>query len=189
MSGHCIVVLDEAYWEFVDRADYPDGVSLIGHYPNLVVFRTFSKMYGLAGLRIGYLAGDIDVVNIIRRTAVVYSVNALAQLAAQAALGDREHILRTREMVAAGKDFLNGELPLLGLEPGGGEGNFVTVKLPFSDSLAYRTMMQQGVMVRMLTPFRFPNSIRITIGREEAMHACVEALANTLKGIGNSNGG
>ena len=189
IHGRCVVVLDEAYCEFVDKADYPDGMSLLGRYPNLVVFRTFSKMYGLAGLRIGYLAGDIDVVNMIRRTAIVYSVNALAQAAAYAALGDMEHILRTREMVAAGKDLLHRELALLGLESTSGEGNFLSVKLSFSDSLAYRMMMQRGVMVRMMTAFRFPNSIRITVGQGEAMEACVEALAYTIKNTGGSHDG
>ncbi len=182
-----MVVLDEAYFEFVDKTDFPDGMSLLGAYPNLVVFRTFSKMYGLAGLRIGYLAADIDVTNIIHRTAVVYSVNAPAQAAALAALGDQEHIVRTREMVAKGKAFLNREIPSLGLACSSGEGNYFSVKLPFSDSLAYRRMMQLGVMVRMMTPFRFPNTIRITIAKEEAMEACVEALAQTLKQIENAD--
>jgi histidinol-phosphate aminotransferase len=189
VSGRCIVVLDEAYCEFVDKVDFPNGMSLIGTYPNLVVFRTFSKMYGLAGLRIGYLATDIDVINIIKRTTVVYSVNALAQAAALAALGDLEHILRTREMVAAGKDSLKKELSLLGLEFSTCEGNYLSVKLPFSDSLAYRRMMQKGVMVRMMTAFRFPNSIRITIAQSGAMQACIEALKYTLKDIGNLNDG
>lgn len=189
VAGRCIVVLDEAYFEFVDQADYPDGMSLIGTYPNLVIFRTFSKMYGLAGLRIGYLAADIDVINIINRTAVVYSVNTLGQEAALAALGDQEHIMRTREMVAAGKDFLKKELPLLGLEFSTGEGNYLSINLPFSDSLAYRRMMQKGVMVRMMTAFRFPNCIRVTIARPEAMQACVEALKYTLKDIGDFNHG
>jgi len=186
-AGRCIVVLDEAYFEFVDKEDYPDGMSLISRYPNLVIFRTFSKMYGLAGLRIGYLAGDIDVVNIIHRTAVVYSVNALAQAAALAALGDQEHILRTREMVAEGKAFLNREIPGLGLKCSYGEGNYLSVKLPFSDSLAYRKMMQRGIMVRMMTPFRFPDSIRITIAQRDAMQACLEALKQTLKDMGELN--
>lgn len=188
VAGRCIVVLDEAYCEFVEREDYPDGLSLIGAYPNLVVFRTFSKMYGLAGLRIGYLAADIDIINIIHRTAVVYSVNAPAQEAALAALGDKEHIQRTREMVAAGKDFLQRELSLLGMDFNYGEGNYLSIKLPFSDSLAYRRMMQQGVIVRMMTAFRFPNSIRITIAQPEAMQACVEALALTMKEMGDFSG-
>jgi len=79
VDGRQIMVVDEAYFEFVEKKDYPDRIKLLKEYPNLVVFRTFSKMYGLAGLRIGYLVGDLKVVNIIRRTRVVYSVNTLAQ--------------------------------------------------------------------------------------------------------------
>lgn len=175
-----IVVLDEAYFEFVDTPGYPNGAALISRFPNLVVLRTFSKMYGLSGLRIRYLAGDMDVVNMIRRTAIVYSVNTVAQTAALAALGDEEHILRTREMVACGKEFLLHRLCPLGLDLMYGEGNYLSAKLPFSDSLAYRMMMRQGVMVRMMTPFRFPNSIRITIGREDSMLACADALENVM---------
>ena len=85
IDGRQIAVVDEAYVEFVERPDFPDGVSLMAEYPNVVVFRTFSKMYALAGLRIGYLAGQKDVVDVVRRTCVVYSVNALAQEAALAA--------------------------------------------------------------------------------------------------------
>ncbi len=185
VGERCIVVLDEAYFEFVDQPDYPDGISLIERYPNLVIFRTFSKMYGLAGLRIGYLAGDIDVVNMIRRTAIVYSVNSISQVAAHAALGDQEHILRTREMVSLGKEFLVQKLSPMGLKLGYGEGNYMTVQLPFSDSLAYRMMMQQGVMVRMMTPFRFPNSIRITIAPRNAMEACVTSLSEVIEQLKN----
>ena len=91
-DGRQIVVLDEAYFEFVEKDDFPDGIRLLREYPNLVVFRTFSKMYALAGLRIGYLAGDRQVVDTIRKTCVVYSVNALAQETALAALKDPEHL-------------------------------------------------------------------------------------------------
>jgi histidinol-phosphate aminotransferase len=181
IGGRQIVVVDEAYAEFVQQDDYPDGLRLIEEYPHLVVFRTFSKMYALAGLRIGYLAGDPEVVDIIRRTCVVYSVNAVAQEAALAALGDSEHIHRTRDMVRQGKAFLRKELEGLGLQPLDGEGNFLMVKLPMSDSLAYRKLMTQGVMVRTMTGFRFPNFIRVTISHMEAMEAFVEALAKVLQ--------
>jgi histidinol-phosphate aminotransferase len=86
VAGRQIVVVDEAYCEFVEADDYPDAMKLLKEYPNLVTFRTFSKMYGLAGLRIGYLAGSRDVVDVIRRTCIVYSVNGLAQEAALAAI-------------------------------------------------------------------------------------------------------
>jgi histidinol-phosphate aminotransferase len=184
VDGRQIVVVDEAYREFVERADFPDGMSLIGEYPNLVVFRTFSKMYGLAGLRIGYLAGNREVVDIIRRTCVVYSVNSLAQVGAFSALDDEDHITRTRESTSAGKRFLLKELDLMGIPSVHGEGNFVMARLPMSDSLAYRKMMTKGVMVRSMTGFRFPNWIRITVSHNEAMVAFVEALSGILNGCG-----
>jgi histidinol-phosphate aminotransferase len=182
VAGQQIVVVDEAYAEFVDKEDYPNGIQLIRDYPNLVVFRTFSKMYALAGLRIGYLVGDLEVVNIIRRTCVVYSVNGLAQEAALASLeDDQEHIMKTRDLVRQGKEYLTRELSLLGLSSVSGEGNFVMVKLPVSDSLAYRKLMTKGVMVRTMTGFRFPNWIRVTLAQPEAMEAFVQALRKAVE--------
>ncbi len=181
VGGRQIVVVDEAYAEFVEAPDYPDGMALIDEYPNLVVFRTFSKMYGLAGLRIGYLAGDLEVVDMIRRTCVVYSVNVLAQAAALAALdhGD-EHMARTRELIRTGKAIVEREIKAMGLPCVSGEGNFMMIKLPMSDSLAYRKLMARGVMVRAMTGFRFPNWIRLTISHREAMEAFVESLSVIL---------
>ncbi len=180
VGGRQIVVIDEAYYEFVTHQDYPDGVELMKRYPNVVVFRTFSKMYGLAGLRIGYLVGSPEVVDIIRRTCVVYSVNALAQVAALAALEDPEHIPRTRQMVAEGKQILCNGLRKMGLEPIEGVANYIMVRLPISDTIAYRKLMRQGVMVRTMSGFRFPNYIRITISLPEHMHACLETLERVL---------
>lgn len=181
VDGKQIVVLDEAYFEFVEADDYPDGISLIEEYPNLVVFRTFSKMYGLAGLRIGYLAAELSVVEAIKRTCIVYSVNAIAQEAALAALEDDGHILRTRELVRTGKTFLKHELSRCNLPVICGEGNFVMVKLPISDTLAYRRLMQHGVMVRTMTGFRFPNYLRVTISTMKAMEALVESIRKIIR--------
>lgn len=180
VAGRQIVVVDEAYCEFVEKSDFPDGMRLIAQYPNLVIFRTFSKMYALAGLRIGYLAGDRDVVDVIRRTCVVYSVNGPAQEAAFYALDDKAHVLATREMVQAAKDLLTRELGALGLSYVAGEGNFIMVRLPMSDSLAYRKLMTHGVMVRSMAGFRFPNWIRITLSFPDAMQALVTALARVV---------
>lgn len=181
VRGRWIVVLDEAYCEFVARADFPNGLDLIHAYPNLVVFRTFSKMYGLAGLRIGYLAGDMDTVNIIRRTAVVYSVNAIAQAAALAAIKDKDHIERTRAMVAAGKDYLHAQLSRMGLEHVIGEGNYVPIRMPVNDNLVYRKLLARGLLIRTMTPFRFPNSIRVTVAQLDVMRAFIEALGDVLE--------
>jgi len=181
VGGDQIVVVDEAYAEFVEDPQYPDSLSLIGDYPNLVVFRTFSKMFALAGLRIGFLAGDREVVDVIRRTCIVYSVNGLAQVAALASLEQAdEHILRTREFMRAGKAMVEREIRLLGLPYVLGEGNFMMVKLPMSDTLAYRKLMAHGVMVRSMSGFRYPGWIRLTISFTEAMEAFAEALAKIL---------
>jgi histidinol-phosphate aminotransferase len=180
VAGRQIVVVDEAYCEFVEKEDFPDGMRMIAEYPNLVVFRTFSKMYALAGLRIGYLAGDREVVDVIRRTCVVYSVNGLAQEAALCAVNDREHILATRELVRNGKAMLTRELDALGLTYVSGEGNYLMIRLPMSDTMAYRKLMTHGVMVRSMAGFRFPNWIRITVSFPEAMEAFVEALSRVI---------
>ena len=180
VAGRQIVVVDEAYCEFVEKDDFPDGMRLIDEYPNLVIFRTFSKMYALAGLRIGYLAGSREVVDIIRRTCVVYSVNGLAQEAAIAAIDDEAHVLATRQLVHDAKAMLTGEFENLKLPHVVGEGNFLMLRLPMNDSLAYRKLMTHGVMVRSMAGFRFPNWIRITIGLPDAMTALVEALHEVL---------
>jgi histidinol-phosphate aminotransferase len=180
VGGRWIVALDEAYFEFVTKDDYPNGIGLIAEYPNLLVFRTFSKMYGLAGLRIGYLAGSRDVVDMIRRTCVVYSVNAVAQEVALAAVDDEGHVLRTRALVDAGKAYLRREFDAMEIEHQSGEGCYVMAKLPMSDTLAYRKLMIRGVMIRTMTGFRFPNWIRVSIGTHEAMEAFVTALRAVL---------
>ena len=180
IAGRQIVVIDEAYFEFVEEEDYPDGMKLLQEYPHLVVFRTFSKMYGLAGLRIGYLAGSLEMVDIIRRTCVVYSVNGVGQEAAFVALDDEAHLQRTRNLVKAEKAYLKEHIARLGLENQIGEGCYVMIKLPMSDTLAYRKLMAQGVMIRSMTGFRYPNWVRVSIGTHEAMEAFVKALEKIL---------
>lgn len=177
VDGRQIVVLDEAYAEFVANGDFPNAMAMIGEYPNLIVFRTFSKMFALAALRIGYLIGNEKVVDVIRRTCVVYSVNALAQLAAVASLEDAEdHIARTRQMVSEARRFLSEELHKIDLFHLGGEGNYMVVRLPISDTLAYRKLMRQGIMIRTMTGFRFPNHIRVTLGPIPVMEQFIAAL-------------
>lgn len=181
VAGEQIVVLDEAYFEYVDQPDFPDGMSLLDRYPNLVVFRTFSKMFALAALRIGYLCGSPEVVDIIRRTHVVYSVNALAQQAAAAAMTDNtDFIAATRAMVATGKQRVLALCAELNLESQCGEGNFVMIRVPMSDTLLYRKLMAKGVMVRTMTGFRFPGWIRVSIAREDVMEEFCRALKTVL---------
>lgn len=182
VAGRAIVVLDEAYREYVDDDDFPDGMEVMERHKNVVVFRTFSKMYALAGLRVGYVCGQKDVIDYIRRTHVVYSVNSLGQPAAAAALeNDAEHIAATRAMVARAKELLLPAFDELGLPYVSGAGNFVMVGTPASDSLMYRQLMRRGVMVRTMTGFRFPNWIRVTLVGEPVMREFLAAFREVVE--------
>ncbi len=181
VGGRQIVVLDEAYGEFVEAADFPNGMELLREYPNLIVFRTFSKIFGLAALRIGFLAGQEAVVNAIRRVCVVYSVNSVAQQAAMGALTDAEwQIERTRRMVREARLFLAQELDKMQLFHTMGEGNYMMIRLPMSDTLAYRRLMGHGIMVRSMTGFRSPNHIRVTMDTLPVMEKFISALRQII---------
>jgi histidinol-phosphate aminotransferase len=183
VDGRCIVVVDEAYREYVSDPDFPDGYELMRHFENVVVFRTFSKMYALAGLRIGYLAASETISQFIRKTVVAYSVNRPAQEAAQAALlDDGEHIEKTQALVAEGKALLKNLADELGFPCQAGEGNWVMMKTPVNDTLLYRKLMKQGFMIRTMTGFRFPGWIRITIREMEVMRAFGEAMRKIFAG-------
>ncbi len=181
IGGRTMVVLDEAYREFVDSPDFPDGMEVMERHPNVLVFRTFSKMYGLAALRVGYLCGSQDAVDIIKRTHLVYSVNTPGQLAAKAALEDGSgHVEATRRMVDQAGAYLRDVFDSLGLERVSGAGNFIMARVPMPDTLLYRLLMRQGVMIRTMTGFRFPNWIRVTLGQQPAMEAFAKALRSAL---------
>lgn len=180
IGGRAIVVLDEAYAEFVEDDDFPDGLSLIAAHPNLVVFRTFSKMFGLAGLRIGWMAGSPEVLDMVRRTCVVYSVNGPAQVAALAAAGDLGHVRATNAAVAEARRHVAAEMRALDLPVVAGAGNFLMVRLPIADTAAHRRLMAQGVMIRSMTGFRFPNWIRVSLALPEPMEAFVKGVRSLL---------
>ncbi|GAB6037511.1 histidinol-phosphate transaminase [Fundidesulfovibrio butyratiphilus] len=182
LGDRALVVLDEAYREYLDDPDFPDGLELMARHANVIVFRTFSKMYGLAGFRVGYLCGSPEVVDLVRRTHIAYSVNILGQIAAKAALVEDEgHIASTRRMVDEAKAYLQDFFETLGLEYVSGAGNFMMVRTPISDTLLYRRLMQQGVMVRTMTAFRYPNWIRISMAKAQAMEAFAKALRMILE--------
>jgi histidinol-phosphate aminotransferase len=179
-----IVVVDEAYREFVEDERYPDAVGLMERFPNVVAFRTFSKMYALAGLRSGYLVGTEEVVDVVRRTSIAYSVNILAQRAALAALSDDAvHIAATRALVKEGRAYLRGVCDALDLETVGGEGNYLMIKVPINDMLMYRRLMKRGMMVRSMTGFRYPGWIRVTLKEMAVMESFAGALGEEIRAI------
>lgn len=182
LDSRCMVVIDEAYFEYVEQEDFPDGMKIMEDFSNVIVFRTFSKMYGLAALRIGYLCSSLQVADIIRRTHVVYSVNTPAQEAAIAAISDdREHITQTREMVKAGKKILAKTCDDLGLNYLAGEGCYMMIQVPISDTLLYRKLLKEGMMIRTMTGFRFPGWIRVSIVEKEIMHQFSAILTRMIQ--------
>lgn len=181
VAGRAVVVLDEAYREFVDAPDFPDGMEVLERHPNVLVFRTFSKMYGLAAFRVGYLCGAAEAVDIVRRTHLVYSVNAPGQFAARMAIEQgAAHVEATRKMVSEARGYLRGVFDAMGLEHVSGEGNYIMARVPMPDTRLYRLLMQQGVMIRTMTGFRFPNWIRVTLAEQSGMEAFAAALRKAL---------
>lgn len=181
VNNRCIVVIDEAYFEYVEVDDYPNGMELMEQFPNVVVFRTFSKMYALASLRIGYLVASMDVIHLIRKTYVVYSVNSLAQMTAQLAISDDEALISdTRQMVRNGKKIVADTCSRLNLYHTNGEGNFMMIKVPVPDTLLYKKLIRKGYVIRTMTGFRFPEWIRVSILPEEIMRGFCKSLEEVL---------
>jgi histidinol-phosphate aminotransferase len=161
-----LVILDEAYRDFCDDPDYPDGVALLTRYPRLIVLRTFSKIAGLAGLRIGYAVGGIRTIDRLNRVRAPYNVNRLAQAAALAALEDPEHARRTRELVIEERTFLAAELAKRGFTFPPSQANFLLVHVPGATRLRER-LLGAGLIVRDGAAVGFPDHLRISIGTHE----------------------
>ena len=162
-----LVFLDEAYAEFATAPDYPNMAKFVGEYSNLFVNRTFSKIYGLAGLRVGYAFGSTEVVRALWKVKPPFDVNQAAQVAAIAALGDKEHVQATRKMNAEGIAVLTREFNALGLKVLPTQANFICVKIgpKARDLVAF--LESNGMIVRGLTSFGMPEYIRVTVGKPE----------------------
>ncbi len=177
-----LVVLDEAYFEFVDRDDYPDGLKYLREYPNLLVMRTFSKIYGLAGLRIGYGIGSEDVVDYLNRVRQPFNVNLVAQEAALAALDDDEFVDRVRELTHRGLAYLYGEVEKMGLEYVPSVTNFFLIKVGRGKEV-FEALLRKGVIVRPMDGYNLPEYIRVNVGTEDENTFFIEALREVLKSI------
>lgn len=184
VDGRTIVVVDEAYLEYVDDCRKVSAVNFMKDYPNLIVLKTFSKMFALAGLRIGYLIAGNEVAEAVRRTVITYSVGSLAQVAAEAVVRGgvevENHMASSRSLVREASSMLSECCVRLSLNHRCGNGNFVLIELPFSDSLAYRMLMEKGFMVRTMMPFRFPNWIRVTCSFADVMEPFCTALSDIV---------
>ena len=184
----CTAVLDEAYFEFADAPDFPDGLKLRRRFPNLIVLRTFSKIYGLAGLRVGYGVANSRVVGYIDRVRDAFNVNALGQVGALAALNDHEHVRRTLEVTAEGRKRLSKDLPRFGFRVIPSLANFVLVEVGQSAQALFQQLLPLGVILRPLGPYGMPQAMRISIGTPPEIQRLLRALDQVLSAPGRVAG-
>jgi len=173
------VVLDEAYNEYLAPADRVDTLGWLREFPNLIVTRTFSKVYGLAGLRVGYAAASAEVADLMNRVRQPFNVNNLAIAAAAAALDDHAFLAESYDLNRRGMEQIVAGLKHLGLEHIPSHGNFVTFAVP-DGAAVNRKLLQQGVIVRPIGGYGLPNHLRVTIGLERENLRFLEALEHAL---------
>lgn len=177
---HVLVVLDEAYGEYVEASDFPDGMDYLSQNPNVIVSRTFSKAYGLAGLRVGYAFAHPDITNVLNRVRQPFNVNALALRAAVAALHDQDFVARSRVLNAAGMQQITEGVQALGLSVIPSRGNFLCVHLQRAGLPVYEALLRQGVIVRPVTNYGMPEYLRVTIGAPAENDRFLAALKAVL---------
>lgn len=174
---HVVVVFDEAYVEYVRRSDFPDSMAYVRQGRNAIVLRTFSKIYGLAGLRIGYGVTTAEIANFLNRVRPPFNANSLAQRAALAALEDDEHVAKSRAVNQAGMEQVANGLRTLGFAPIASETNFVYFDVGRDGRRVFDALLRLGVIVRHIEG----RMIRVTVGQSDENRAFLAALGQVLQ--------
>jgi len=183
MPAHVIVVLDEAYCEYLDKSDSPDTTDWLKKYPNLVITRTFSKAYGLAGLRVGYSISHPDIADLLNRVRHPFNVNSLGLIAAQTALIEDDYIEKSRELNNQGLKTLAAGFDKLNLNYIPSVGNFIAVDVGGKANDIYQGLLKEGVIVRPIGAYKMPNHLRISVGLEDENKQCLIALTKVLNRV------
>ena len=171
-----IVVMDEAYYEYVDDPDYPQTINWLSEYPNLIITRTFSKAYGLAGARIGYSVSHSEIAGLLNRVRQPFNVNSFAMTAATVALSDVDFLNQAIALNKQGMNFLTEQLALLDYEYIPSMGNFLTVDMATDAGEVYQKLLHKGVIVRPVANYQMPQHLRISIGLMEENQRFIDAL-------------
>ncbi|CAA0078235.1 Histidinol-phosphate aminotransferase [Zhongshania aliphaticivorans] len=177
---HVIVVLDEAYIEYAEVDDFPDGLTFLAEYSNVIVTRTFSKAYGLAGLRIGYGVSSPQIADLLNRVRAPFNVSIPAMSAALAVLDDHDYLRRSQQVNSAGVKQLCAGFDDLGLPYIPSMGNFVAVELPCDAMPVYQALLQKGVIVRPVGVYQMPKHLRVSVGLEQENMRFLAALKNLI---------
>ncbi len=173
-----IVVFDEAYFEYVRNSRFPDAMAYVKQGRNVIVLRTFSKIYGLAGLRVGYGISTVEIIDYLNRVRPPFNANSLAQKAALAALGDDEHVARSRMVNTAGMEQIERGLRALGVIPIPSETNFLYFDVKRNGRLVFEALLREGIIVRHIDG----TMIRVTIGQPDENTVFLQALEKVLHG-------
>ena len=179
IPSQVIVIIDEAYFEYVAKAGYESAVQWVGAFPNLLVMRTFSKIYGLAGLRIGYAVSQPELAELLNRIRQPFNTSSAAQAAALAALTDHDHVGMSRDKNLAGMRQLEAAFTAMGLRFILSAGNFICVQVGGGASV-YQALLREGVIVRPVANYGLPDYIRVTIGSARENTRFIEALKKSL---------
>jgi histidinol-phosphate aminotransferase len=180
LPEHVIAVVDEAYFEYVETPDYPNALDWLREFPNLVVTRTFSKAYGLAGLRVGYAVSSPEIADLLNRVRQPFNVNTPALEAAKAALADEEHLARSVRLNREGLAQLGEALEARKLAAIPSVGNFITFDLGRPAAPIYDALLREGVIVRPIANYGLPNHLRVTVGTAEQNAIFLAALDRVL---------
>lgn len=180
ISPDVLVIVDEAYFEYVEEADYPNSLDYHARHPAILTLRTFSKLYGLAGLRIGYGIGAKSVIALMQRVRQPFNVNAPAQWAALAALDDNEHVQRSLGVNQQGVKYLQTEFARLGLSYVPSQANFILVRVGNGPEV-FQRLLQQGVIVRPMVGYKFPEHVRVTVGTMAQNQKLIGALERLIQ--------
>jgi histidinol-phosphate aminotransferase len=175
-----VVVLDEAYNEYLEEAAKADSIGWLKRFPNLIVTRTFSKVYGLAGLRVGYAFAGAGVADLMNRVRQPFNVNSVALAAATAALGDHEFVRRSFELNRAGMKQVTSGLKRLEIEFIPSFGNFVSFRVGDGAAI-FQDLLRKGVIVRPIASYGMPAHLRVTIGLEAENTRFLAALGRALR--------
>lgn len=176
-----LVVLDEAYYEYVGDPDYPDSLAFLKQGFNVLILRTFSKIYGLAGLRVGYGLAKEAVIADLNTVSEPFNVNSLAQVAARAALNDRQHLDAVLKVNTDGKAYLSQEFTRMGLFHLPTEANFIFVDVGVDSRELFQMLLRKGVIVRTGDIFGYPQFIRVSIATGEENQRFIKALEESLQ--------
>ncbi|MEW5920276.1 MAG: histidinol-phosphate transaminase [Bacillota bacterium] len=181
VPSRILVVMDEAYYEYVTDPTYARSIEFLKEGYNVLIYRTFSKIYGLAGLRVGYGLASEEIITDINTVREPFNVNAVAQIAARAALEDKEHMLAVREANTQGRAYLAKEFERMGLYYVPSQSNFIFVEVGVDSKTLFQKLLQKGVIVRTGDIFGYPQFIRVSFGTEEQNRRFIRTLEETLK--------